>query len=917
MVDFQTPSPSNAERLYRLLLHLYPADFRRAFQRELVEAFRDQRRAARRDGVRGTAFWPVILQDLLTQALSERATATWRATWLAAPFDPDRSLVSGVLLALRLTALRLAIRRLMRSPNFTVTTVVVLALGIGATTGVFSVVNGVLLRPLAYARADRLVALGHTVDVSGKTRVDESDASILLYQEHARAFSGVGAYRDRDANLGAVQGDPTPAVRVSIASVTANLFDVLQVQPSLGRTFEPGEDRVGAAPVAVISDQLWRSRFRGRVSAIGKRIVVDGESREVIGVMPPGFAYPHSSSVLWIPIAFDAAHANAASFGYLGVARLGDGVTIERAREDLERLIPQTLVEFPSGIPPAMWAHANVHATVMSLRDSITGGVSRVLWILLGSMCLVLVIACANVAGLFLVRGDSRQDEFAVRSALGSGNAEIVAQCLSEAFILAAASGFVGVTMTIPTVSLARRFGSSLSVPRLDQVDVDGRVMLFALAITVLCAVLISVVPVLRVRLVPIAEVLRRAGRGSSSGEGIKHFARSTLVVAQIALALVLVSASGLLGRSFARMRQVEPGFDVNGIDVSRLVIPNASYPTAASAIQLYSRLLEHVRALPGVSDASITNWVPLTDDHQDNIIGIEDHPMQPGAVPRVHVLANVEGRYFGTMGIPFLAGRTFSALDPRRPATEVVVSKAFAERYWPNSSPLGKRVRQGIAGRWFTIIGEVGNVHFDALTEPVNDALYFPLATQDTDRVTVPCYVALVVRHTSALDDISAIRAAVHAVDSSMPTYDDRSMASVVSAASARARVMLVLLAAASALAIILGTVGTYGAMAYRVSLRRQEIGVRVALGARPADVRRMISRNGVTLGIAGVATGLLCAVVVTRLVRTLLYDVSPTDAPTLCAASLVILAATFFSSWIPARHAASISPADALRNR
>jgi putative ABC transport system permease protein len=298
-------------------------------------------------------------------------------------------------------------------------------------------------------------------------------------------------------------------------------------------------------------------------------------------------------------------------------------------------------------------------------------------------------------------------------------------------------------------------------------------------------------------------------------------------------------------------------------------------------------------------------------------VIGVEDHPLPANAVPRVHDVADVDGHYFKTMGIPLLSGRTFGLLDPERPAAEVIVSKAFAERYWPHASPLGKRVRQGVTGSWFTIVGEVGNVHFDALTEPVNDALYFPLATQDGDHVTVPHFIALMVRQKSAASDMSAIRAAIRLVDPSLPSYDERSMATVVSKSSARARVMLVLLAVASLIALILGTVGIYGVMAYGVSLRRREIGVRIALGARPADVSRMISRHGVTLGFVGVTIGLVCTIALTRVLRNLLYDVSPTDGLTMCATSFVLLAAAFLASWVPARRAASISPAEALRSR
>lgn len=911
MADFRLPPLNGGERLYRALLHLYPARFRRAFGQELVEAFRDQRRAARAHGESASRFWARVLGDLATQAAAERCASLWRAAKDIRGINDEDSVMAGLPLAVRGLELHRALRRLARAPSFTITTIVVLALGIGATTAVFSVVNGVLLRPLPYASPDRLMALGHTAQVGGVSSVQQSDGTLLLYQRHARAFDGIAGWRYIGANVALGSATSVPE-RVDAASVTANFFGVLGVRQLAGRVFRDNEDRPGAAPVVVLSNAFWQSRFHGDSSVIGTRLVMDGVSREIVGVMPRGFEFPSPATRLWVPVAFDPANTSDASFNYGGIGRLRAGVTTEAARADLERILPRLLDEFPNPIPRAMWEGAHVQPTVAPLRESLVGDVSRLLWILLGSVLLVFVIACANVANLFLVRGEARSLEHAVRGALGSGVAGIVAQCLSEAIVLSLAGGVIGVVLAALGIEVV---AANLGLPRVSELSIDIRVLVFAFAIVVLCALFISLVPMLRARRTPIASVLRAAGRGSIGG-GTRQRARSVLVIAQVALALVLVAASGLLARSFARLRSVRPGFDASGVVMARIFPPQASHPSPAAVTRLYGDILDRVRALPGVRDATITNWVPLTDDHDDSVMEVEDHPLPPNAVPRVHFIVNAGPDYFQTMRIPLLTGRTIDNRDPTRQVREVVVSRAFAERYWPGGSPLGKRIRPGLSSDWYTIVGEAGDVHLDALDKPVNDVVYFPLVMGSSSDPGVTRYATLLVRG-SGSDIASAVRNVVHAVDPALPTFDERSLDAVVAAASARARMTLVLLAAASVIALLLGAVGLYGVMAYGVSLRQREIGVRLALGAQPSDVRRMVSRGGLGLAAIGVVIGTACALGVTRLLRGLLYDISPTDPLTLGATSVVLLAMAFLASWIPARRASSLDPVEALRDR
>ncbi|MEP6496022.1 MAG: ABC transporter permease [bacterium] len=917
MADFRMRPLSADERLYRGLLHLYPAEFRDRFTLEMIEAFRDERRAALRDGQSVARFWLSLVPDLVTQAAAERLASVSPFRRQPDPPNDEDSLMASVPHALRFTEIRHAARRLRRVPTFMATTLLVLGLGIGATTAVFSIVNGVLLRPLPYPNADRLVDVSHSIVVPGITHVDQSDASFLLYQRHNTVFEAIGASRDASVNLGEIVGAAASAARVTATGVSASLFKVLRVPPLLGRTFVDGEDRKEAPRLVILSEGLWHRRFGSDPSIIGKRVVVDGEAHEIVGVMPKRFQYPTSETELWYPYLFDPAHSNAASFNHKGVALLKPGVTREAAVAELERVLPRLLDEFPTDIPREMFAQVHLHPLVVPLRDVVVGDVGRLLWILLGTVALVLLIACANVANLFLVRGESRQRELAIRSALGAGLSTVLAQYLSEAFLLAVGGGVFGVGLAALGVRLVRSMPRGLDLPRLAEVSIDGWVLLFALGLTLLTAFAVSLIPLLRARKIPISSVLKESGRSATTG-GQRQRARSALVVAQVALALVLVASSGLMARSFSRLRNVKPGFDSDGLLTVRVALPASKYTTNAKIVQFYNELVEQARAIPGVSNAAITTWLPLTDNSSNSVTQIEDHPLPPNGIPRVHDILQVSGSYFATMHIPVVMGRTFGPQDPARTTNEAIVSRAFAERYWKDGTAIGKRLRVGISGPWSTIVGVVDNVHLVALDQPAEDGVYVPTLSPQADSVSVPDgSVALVVRtngDASAL--IGPVRRLVQSLDPTLPVFDEHMMTSIVRTASARTQFTMLLLAVASGLALVLGAVGIYGVMAYGVSLRRREIGVRMALGARPADVRQMISRQGVMLAGVGVVIGLAAALGLTRFLRGLLYDVSPTDPLTLGGTCVVLLVVALVASWIPAKRAAGMDAAVALRS-
>jgi predicted permease len=809
---------------------------------------------------------------------------------------------------------RLAARRLRRVPVFAGAVVLVLALGVGTTTAMFSLVNGILLAPLPYPEPDRLTRLTHTARSAGRATVDLSDAIVMLYQSETHAFDGVAAWRFDDGDLGPSEADQA-AVRVRGARVTANFFDVLGVPPALGRAFALGDDRPGAPRVVVLSHRIWQERLHGDPDALGRQIDVNAVPRTIIGIMPPRFAYPARQVELWLPLALDPAHTRPATLNLIGIGRLKRGVSSEAARADLARVLSNL-----GDASAATGQETRIAPHVQSLRDSIVGPPSRLLWFVFGSVLLVLLVACTNVAGLLLVRAEHAQTELAVRAALGSGFMGMLALTLSESVLLSVLGGGTGVLLAVASMRAVRTMGTALSLPRLEDVGVDAPVLLFALGITVFCALFVSVLPLLRARRVSIAQVLRGAGTGTA-GSRAPQRARNALVVSQIALAVVLVTLSGLMTRSLLRLHDVRPGFEAGHVVTSRVLLPYAKYSSTGSVrLNFFQTMVREAQAIPGAREVALTDWVPLSGDRHDMAIDVEDDPSPAHAGGTEHAVARVDGHYFQALRIPLLLGRTFGAQDAARPVDEAIVSHAFAERYWPGTNPLGKRVRP-LGDRWYTIVGEVGDVRYDGLEEPPSETVYFPIivaAGPQQTGTSLPAALSLVVRTDAGEGEtLSAIRRFVAALDPTIPTYDEGSLQQLVHDASARARALAVLLAIASVVTLLLGAVGLYGTMAYSVSIRRRELAIRMALGARPADISRMVSLHGLCLAGVGIVIGTACALATSQLLRGLLYGVSPTDLVTLSATPAILLVVALIASWIPAHRAAAVPPAEALRSQ
>ncbi|HEX7049880.1 MAG TPA: ABC transporter permease [Longimicrobiales bacterium] len=792
--------------------------------------------------------------------------------------------------------LRYALRSLRKAPGFAGVAVLTLALGIGANTAIFSVVDGVLLRPLPYPEPDRLVSFVEAGSYKG---------AFLEYRERAESFEAIAAYTPGQAFSLTGRGEP---VRLEGAVVSAGLFSVLGAKPLLGRTFLPGEDEAGREPVVVLSHGLWQQRFGADPGIIGEEVRLDGIARTVVGVMPPGFRFPSASTQLWVPASIRAADPIDLWGMSVGttIARLRPGVTLEEARTEVRTLEPRMRELFPWDMPEDYGRNA----TVVPLRDRIVGDVRPMLLVLLGAVGFVLLIACANVANLLLARATTRRRELAVRVALGAGRRRLMRQLLTESVMLAALGGIVGLFLAFWGVELLVA-GLPADTPRLAGIGIDGRVLGFTAALTFATGLVFGVLPALRASRSEPHDALKEGGRTAT---GARTRLSAALVVTEIALAVVLVTGAGLLIRSFWRLLRVDPGFRVENVVAATVAPPTFRYADGAARRAFYQELLGRLEALPGVTGAGITDRLPFGGRNYGSVFVIEGRPdpaTQGGDWPLADIAATISADYLRTMGIRVLRGRGFTPADRADAPGVVLINQALARRYWPDEDPIGRRIRGPGSVPWLTIVGIVDDVAYNRLADTDLPAFYMPLLQHG------PEVVSVVVRSTADPATLAAnLRAVVASIDEDTPVSDVRAMAQRVSDSLGRPRFTMLLLTAFAAAALILGAVGIYGVIAYAVSQRIHEIGIRMALGARAGDVLGMVVRQGAALAMIGIAVGLLAAFATTRLLAGLLYGVGATDAATFLAVPLLLGAVALAASWIPARRAARVDPVVALRN-
>ena len=809
--------------------------------------------------------------------------------------------------------LRLLWRRAVGSPGFTLVALATLAIGIGANVAIFTVVNAVLLRPLPMPDSERLVLLRHAAP--GLTQLDElplSDALYFFYAAESRTLEGVAAYQPLQASF---TGADNPQ-RVQAAAVTASFFDVMRTPPQLGRTFTPEDDRPGAAPVIVLGDGLWRVRFGGDPGVIGRMADIDGARVEVVGVMPPGFSFSQPEAELWRPLRLDRDNTQIGAFGIAGVARLADGTTLEQAQSELATMLSNLVEVFPDEAAAPVLAAAGFRPLVDRAREVVVGDIEPTLWILLGAVGFLLLIACANVANLLLVRSEARRGEAAIRAALGSSRGRLAGSALVESVVLGVAGGIAALPLALLAVRLVVRFGPQ-ALPRLDEISADAAVLAFGLVVSIVAGLLFGVLPALRASAAGAAGHMTAGARGASAGRE-RQLARRGLVVVQIALALTLLVGSGLAVRSFGRLAAVDPGFDPVDVLTFGLALPERDYG-ADARLGFHRQLVDRLRALPGASDAAAASTVPLGGAVSGSGYSIEGRPLDDGDVPPVFMSKTVSPEYFDTLRIELAEGRRFDPLDGERGDSVVVVSQAVANAYWPGESALGKGIRaggppEGEDQEWSRIVGVVGDVHETTLHEDPLPMVYYPLpGTAGGSGAPATMRYAVRARNAGGLG--AAVREAVRGVDPTLPIADVETLETLVGRARAERAFVMVLLVIAAGLALLLGSVGLYGVVSYTVAQRRREIAIRMAVGARAADVGRLVLTEAGGLAVVGAALGIGAAVALTRRLQALLFETSPLDPAVFLGVSTILVGVCLLASWLPARRAARIDPMHALR--
>ncbi len=809
--------------------------------------------------------------------------------------------------------LRHALRRLRGSPSFVLLCVLTLAVGIGAVVTVFSVVNGVLLDPLPYPEPDRLVSLLHTAPGLNRPQLPQSPGSYLLYRRESRALASMGLYRKVQVNF---IGGPSPE-RLTGASVTPSLLRLLGVAPALGREFTEEDARPPkGARVALLSDRLWRRSFGGDRRVLGRAVRIDGLPYEIIGVMRPGFEFPQTETDVWLPLVVDPARAPLGEFSFTGVGRLAPGASSERAQTELSGLIAGLQKRFPGDDAAPILDHAGLAARVHPLRDELVGDFGRVLWILLGAVGCVLLIACANVANLLIVRGEGRRREMAVYTALGAPRGSLVGAVLAESLLLGLAGGALGLLVASGALRLLSVLGPA-ELPRLANVRLDGRVLAFTLALSLLTSVLFGLLPALRSsRVEDLASELKSAGGRSATAGRSRQRARQLLSGLQIALALILLTGSGLMLRTFLRVVKLNPGFDPQGVLTLQLALPTVEYPDEVSTARFYQRLSDRLQALPGVVAAGVVSGLPLGGHATGTGFEIEGQSLPKGAPPPVLIYDYVSDGYFRALSIPLREGRLLEARDQEQRTGAVVVGETLAKRIWPGQSAVGKRLRPDDSNLpWLTVVGVVGDVRNEELTDDPDGIVYQPMLGKVPGMWAVR-QMAVVLRTRSRPEAMAgAVRREIAALAPDLPVSNVLTLDRLVERSRARVSFSVVMFALAAAVALVLGAVGIYGFISYLTGQRTPEIGVRMAIGAGAWDIRWMILKESLAIVLVALAAGLAGAFWMTRWLKTLLFEVSPLDPLTFALTSLLLVAVALLASDLPASRAARIDPLQALQ--
>ena len=795
-------------------------------------------------------------------------------------------------------------RGLTKHPGFTGIVVITLALGIGASTSIFSVVNSVMLRRLPYPTADRIVAI-QEVNADGEQR-QVTGPNFLDWRAQNTVFEHLAAIKKTNVNLTLAD----QAERIDLAQTSANFFDVFGVRPQLGRLFVAGDEEAGHAPVVVLSDSLWRRRFGADPAVVGQQVNLDGANYTAIGVAPAGFQYPNKTEA-WLPplklapeIGPTIEPTQRRGMGYLyAIALLKQGVSVPQAASEMETITARLRQQYPE-------TNNRRFNRVVSLQDHLVGKTETTLKLLFGAVLFVLLIACANVANLLLASAAARSKEMAIRAALGASRMRVMRQLLTESLMFAMTGGVLGLVLSSYGVKAITRLLPP-DFPRLNEIGMDWRVFAFTLGASLLTGLLFGFAPALHLSRTDVQDAMKETARGSAGGTRHTRL-RQALIVTEVALSVVLLAGAGLLFRSFLRLQAVEPGFNPQQVLTARLSPAGPQFQTDNDLIRFYDQVLERTRAIPGVQSAGMINVLPLTSG-PTVAFQIEGRPKLSVDKLVPTDFRNVSPDYFRTMNIPVLKGRAFTAQDDSNAPPRLMINQALAQRDFPNEDPVGKRVTFGTPSGetvWFEIIGVTANVRSLELREEAPAELYF------TSKQSLFENMAIVVRSTVEPESIApALRQAVAEVDRTVPVSRVKTMEHIVSESVTQPRFNLFLLGMFSGLALLLSVAGIYGVTAYTVTQRTHELGVRIALGAQVGDVLRMIMGQGMAVIGAGIVIGLIAAFGLMRLMNSLLFGVSATDPFTFVGITVVLIAAGLVACYIPARRATKVDPLTALR--
>jgi len=814
---------------------------------------------------------------------------------------------------------RVVLRRLRRAPLFTAITLITLAAGVGANTVVFSVLEGVLLKPLPYPHSEELVGVWHTAAGLNIDELTASPSNYFIYRDQNTTFQDIGLYTSDSFSITGV-GEPE---QVRALDVTDGTLGILGIPPMLGRWFTREDDSPGTPDTVMLTYGYWRRKFGGSPSIIGQTITADGKPRTVIGILPPRFHFlDMEDPAVLLPLKFDRNKTVLGNFSYQAVARLKPGATIASASADVARMLPIVNRSFPAppGFSVKLFEEAHIGPKIMPFKQVVVRDVGKTLWVLMGSIGLVLLIACANVANLLLVRVEGRRQELAVRAALGAGRARIAGELMFESVIL----GLLGSALGLGIAYIVLRVlvvMAPAGLPRINEIGINIPVLLFTFGISLVASILFGSIPILKYAGTHLGTSLREGGRSLSQSRE-HHRARNTLVVVQVALALVLLISSGLMIRTFRALTHIHPGFNApSGVETFRIIIPEAQVAEPERVARMDEEIAGKIAAIPGVNSVALATTVPMDDRGSFDPIFPEGRNYPEGELPPIRKFKYTSPGFFGTLGTPLVAGRDFTWNDIYNKASVGIVSENLAREYWQNpSNALGKRVRVGISGDWREIIGVVADVYDDGVNKEPSTSVYWPFLTGHLypgDETTLRRDLAFAVRSPRAGSQsfLKEVRQAVWSVNPNLPLAEVHTLDYFYSKSLARTSFTLVMLGVAGGMALLLGIIGIYGVIAVSVSQRTREIGIRMALGAQQRTLTGMFVRHGLWLTGVGVVCGLAASFALMRLMSSLLFRVSPADPFSYAAVSIVLVATSFLASYLASRRATTVDPVEALR--